>query len=150
MGGFGEDIERAARDLDKVLPEGGRDWLVDAAIFLALAYASLKRHERSGGLLRLANKLIVLPAIERAWQELIHIRVRHRPETDVPRDITITSVGRVVYERNVTNILDGRCDSDRAGVNQGWQGDAGSRTAERYRARRDRKRGRAETSGDHG
>ncbi len=49
--------------------------------------------------------MIVLPAIERAWQELIHIRVRHRPETDVPRVSRLTSVGRVVYERNVTNSL---------------------------------------------
>ncbi len=54
MAGFGESIERAAKDLEKILPpeDVQRDWTVDAAVFLALAYAALKRFEGRGGVLR--------------------------------------------------------------------------------------------------
>lgn len=140
---FGEEIEDAARSLDHLLRDDpGRDWSVDVAALIALAYAAAMRLEGTGVSLRLANKDVVTPALERAWSELIHLRVRLKDQKDeVERTFTITNIGRVVFNEGRSSSGINRSDyRNLISVNKDRQGNEGPCPEVRYRPRRSRKR----------
>lgn len=86
--------------------EGHRDWSIDILINLARAYQALVNLEGSvSGSTYLDKRQLVLPSIERAWREALHIRASLSSEymsESVNRPIKITRLG-VVRPNEKTN-----------------------------------------------
>lgn len=88
--------------------EESRDWSIDVAIHLALAFYSLKKLEESGVDLKLRNRFLILPSLIRAFRELLHLR-KDIPvdimSNDIERKITLSKYGEILdAEKNKTTV----------------------------------------------
>jgi hypothetical protein len=70
---YGTDIETLSRTCLQGLPES-EDPSHDALIALALAYRAAKRLEEKGADLELGGRPLIIPSIERAYREVMHVR----------------------------------------------------------------------------
>lgn len=90
MASYGAEPEELADHLLEHFfrEEGERDWSVDALIHIALAFYAVGKLEDQGADLEFRNRLLVYPALKRAWRELLHIR------KDLPSEILIEEIER--------------------------------------------------------
>ncbi len=102
MPAFGDSLEALAAHLEVLAPEGLRDWSIDAAIYLGLAFLAVQRLENIGVDTRIRNRPLILPSLEQAWRELLYVRLNKIPVEvilgDIDRPLTLTRAGRIVDE----------------------------------------------------
>ena len=99
MAAYGDSLDTLAARLEGLLPDGPRDWSVDAAYYIALAFLALRRLKESQVKLTVNQRPLIEPALEQAYRELLYIRLKELPGeimfSDVPRPVEITRTGRV-------------------------------------------------------
>jgi hypothetical protein len=105
---WGTDIKAFAAALlrrEDYFPDEDRDWSVDVATHLALAYHALGELEESGVILKIRNRPLISPELERAWRELLHVRKDLPPDLlidGVHRKVSLSRFGDVIYDENET------------------------------------------------
>ena len=105
---YGDSLQAWADRLNGILPTSGqRDWSMEVAVHLGLAYAALEQVKALGIQMKAGNKPLVTEALETAWRELLFIRMRNIPPDqlgDVPRIVTLTRTGRIIDGSDQTAI----------------------------------------------
>lgn len=84
-------------------PEKDRDWSIDAAVHIALAMYAIYKLEDQGVNVELRNRPLVLPELDRAWRQVLHIRKDLPSEilsNDIPRGVTLSKFGELLREPN--------------------------------------------------
>ena len=82
-------------------PEKDRDWSIDAAVHIALAIYAVNKLEDQGVNIELLNRPLVLPELDRAWRQVLHIRKDLPSEilsNDIPRGVTLSKFGELLRE----------------------------------------------------
>jgi hypothetical protein len=79
MARYGADIRALGRRFVGRFPASD-DPTRDALVYLALAYTAIDGlRERAESVLELQNRLLILPSIERAYRETLHVRSQLPP-----------------------------------------------------------------------
>ena len=97
---YGDSLKDWADRLKDLGPGGRRDWSIDVAVHLGLAYAALEQLKILGIETTAGQRQLVEKALEEAWREILFIRMRNVPveivQSDVPRYVTLTRNGRII------------------------------------------------------
>ena len=108
MPAYGDSLQAWADRLNGMLPTSGRrDWSIEVAVHLGLAYAALEKLKALGIETTAGRKPLVSEALETAWRELLFIRLRNIPLdqlVDVPRIVTLSRTGRITNRSDQTAI----------------------------------------------
>ena len=125
----GTTIEAFAKNIEKDVPDGPRDWSVDIAYHLAMASIYLAKLQEQDVQTTYKRRRLIKPALEDAWRQLIFIRQRYVPETlslnDIYRNVTLSGTGKVMV--NVEEA------SDNGRRREGGSGDSSKTKQRRYR-----------------
>ena len=142
MPSFGASLEEFSTQLESFFNQEERDFSMDIVIHLALAYLSYKRLEKLGIHFEVANKPTILPGLERAWRELLYLRISSIPAemmmSDIDRPLYLTRTGQVSNAKPITFNTFKRYYSDSLHQDQHRERDANPRRTPGLRTRRTR------------
>lgn len=91
-----DQLARYARYFRK--ETAGRDLSLEAAEAIAQAYNAVVALEAQGADLSLRSRMLIAPALVRAYRELLYVRKHLPPELvqeDVPRRVRLTRLGQI-------------------------------------------------------
>ncbi len=151
MPAYGDSLESWAKRMSALVPDGDRDWSIDAAIYLGLAFSAVLRLEKLGVDPALRNRPLIIPSLEQAWRELLYVRLNKIPIEfilrDIDRPLTLTRTGRIVDENQNPISAYRRYYGDPLHRDQSGEGNAVSGNEKRARTRRTAKSHRSKNAG---